>query len=61
MNSELNSKNIQTFLDILLNRRAREYVLQKYGEKGFDIFTGYLDWEFLDLYEIVEQELLGHK
>ena len=57
MNSELNSKNIQTFLDILLNRRAREYVLQKYGEKGFDIFTGYLDWEFLDLYEIVEQEL----
>ncbi|MCG3254680.1 MAG: zinc ribbon domain-containing protein [Candidatus Heimdallarchaeota archaeon] len=47
----------QIFTDILTDKKGREYILQEYGEKGFDTFTGYLDWEFLDLFDIVEEEL----
>ncbi|MCK4611934.1 MAG: hypothetical protein KAU62_12320 [Candidatus Heimdallarchaeota archaeon] len=57
MNQNQNSRNKQKFLDILTNRREMEFILQKYGEKGFDTFTGFLDWDFLGLNEIVEEEL----
>ena len=47
----------QRFIDMITVKRGKESILRDYGEKGFDTFTGYLDWDFLGLYEIVEEEL----
>lgn len=57
MNQNLQSQIIREFLDIILMKNQRNHIFQKYGERGFDIFAGYLDWDFLELNKIVEEEL----
>ena len=57
MNQNQKSLNTQAFLDIIKRTYHREKLFQEYGEKGFDTFTGFLDWEFLELNEVVKEEL----
>ncbi len=52
---ELDDK--QFLFSIFMKKRGRESILREYGEKGFDTFTGYIDWDFLELNMIVEKEL----
>ncbi|NPD89587.1 MAG: hypothetical protein HGN29_12780 [Asgard group archaeon] len=50
-------KEKERFIDIIYGKRSRENIMNEYGLKGFDTFTGFIDWELFDLFEIVDEEL----
>ncbi|NPD87166.1 MAG: hypothetical protein HGN29_00485 [Asgard group archaeon] len=50
-------KEKERFIDVIYERKTREYLKEKYGEKEFDSRSGFIDWDFLNLFELADEEL----